>query len=72
MKLSDAEIYMAKEEACRLGVCTATYYIVNLIDEVEELRAKQADHEAETRRLREALSAMPVPSKCLSKLKGKD
>jgi hypothetical protein len=39
--LSEEELYMAKEECGRLGECTATYYIVNLLSEVESARAER-------------------------------
>lgn len=39
--MSKEEIAMAKEECCRLGECTATYYLVNFIGEIEAARAER-------------------------------
>lgn len=39
--LSEEEIVMAKEECCRLGECTATYYLVNFIEEIEAARSEK-------------------------------
>ena len=43
--LDEEEIYMAKEECVRLGECTATYYLVNFIDEIEKSRPRISELE---------------------------
>jgi hypothetical protein len=37
--LSDADIYEAKQTCVELGECTASYHLVQLISEVERLKA---------------------------------
>lgn len=44
--LSDAEIYEAKQACVEMGECTASYHLVQLISEVERLKADNQQKDA--------------------------